>query len=115
MPARHPRPGATVALRPVASRAAPRRPVHHRGGGDVARQPRKAARYRRDAALKFRADAGEIPRGAKRDAGARAEAETQARLSPPQTRLKPAFSSEAGTCLREVDPSNGDEGLGSEF
>ena len=48
---------------------------------------REATGHRRDPARQFRADAGEIPRGAKRAAGACAQAETQTRLPPPQTRL----------------------------
>ena len=84
MPARHPRPEASLALRQAAPRAAPRRPVHHRGGGDAALHPRKAAGYRRDAAWQFRADAGEIPRGASHAARTRAETAAKAGLSPPQ-------------------------------
>src|SRR5260370_18061541 len=87
MPARRPRPGASVALRETAPRAASRRPVHHRGDGDVAWQPRKAAGYRGDAARQFRADAGQISRGPKRAARACAKAEAEAGLPPPQTGL----------------------------
>src|SRR6202012_3773110 len=67
--------------------AAPRRAVDHRGGGDAAGEPRKAPRHRRDAACELRANAGEIPGDAERDAGTGAKAETEARLPSPQTRL----------------------------
>ncbi len=40
-----------------------------------------------DAECQFRADAGEISRGASRDAGTRAETEAEARLPPPQKGL----------------------------
>jgi hypothetical protein len=43
MPARHPRAGYSLALWQTAPRAAPRRTVYQRGGGDDARKPRKAA------------------------------------------------------------------------
>src|ERR1700733_1514651 len=95
VPARHPRPVAPVTVWSVAPRAAPRRPVHHRGRGDAAGRSRKAARYRSDAERQFRADAGAISRGARHDAATGAKAETEAGLSPPQTRLSKAFSSES--------------------
>ncbi len=80
-------PARPVALRAVAPRAAPRRPLHHRGGGDAAGGPRKAPRHRRDAERQFRDHAGQISRGAKRDAGTGAETKAEARLPPPQARL----------------------------
>ncbi len=46
--------------RATAARAATRRPLHHRGRGDVAFEPGEAAGYRGDAARQFRADAGQI-------------------------------------------------------
>src|SRR5207247_11276484 len=62
-------------------------PVHYRGGGDAACESRKAAGYRGDAARQFRADAGQVSRGAARAARARAQGEAEAGLPPPQTGL----------------------------
>ena len=57
-------------------------------------RPRKAARYRRDAARQFRADAGAIPGSAGHHAGDRAQAEKEG-LSPAQAGLIEARSGEA--------------------
>src|SRR6266436_2253495 len=56
-------------------------PAHPSRYGKLRREPR------RDAARQLRADAGEISGSAEYDAGACAQAETQARLPPPQTGL----------------------------
>ena len=58
-------------------------------------EPREAARYRRDAACEFRADAGEVPGSAGHDAGDRAQAEEEG-LPPAQAGLSRASSSENG-------------------
>src|SRR6185295_1693285 len=87
MPARHPGSRKTLALRQTSPRTAPRWAVDDRSRRDAAGGPGETPRYRDDAERQFRADAGQISRGATRDAGTRAKTAAETRLPAPQAGL----------------------------
>src|SRR5271154_1358550 len=84
MPTGDPWPTTAVALREASPRAAPRRALYHRGGGDDSFRPRTTARYCRHPQRLFHANAGEVPGRAEQAAVACTEIAAKTGFSPPQ-------------------------------